>query len=76
VAVADIVQSFRPKFEKWPGPLERLDSDKLLSRFASANALSHTLAQSPLRQFGGGLSVLILAAASGVLPLALASGVR
>jgi hypothetical protein len=45
------------------------------ARLASAYALNHTLAQSPLRQFGGGMSVLILAAASIALLLAL-NGVR
>jgi hypothetical protein len=48
----------------------------IVARFASAYALNRTLAQSPLRQFGGGLSVLILAAASVVLLLALAGSVR
>jgi uncharacterized membrane protein YecN with MAPEG domain len=41
------------------------------SRLASAYALSRSLGQSPLRQFGGGTSVLVLAAASIVLLLAL-----
>jgi len=45
------------------------------ARLASAYALNRTLAQSPLRQFGGGVSVLVLAAASVVLLLAVA-GVR
>ncbi|HEY6258022.1 MAG TPA: MAPEG family protein [Xanthobacteraceae bacterium] len=44
----------------------------IAARLASAYALNRTLAQSPLRQFGGGVSVLILAAASIVLLLALA----
>jgi uncharacterized protein len=43
----------------------------IAARLASAYALNRTLAQSPLRQFGGGMSVLILAAASVVLLLAL-----
>jgi uncharacterized membrane protein YecN with MAPEG domain len=47
----------------------------ILARFASAYALNRTLAQSPLRQFGGGVSVLILLAASVTLILAL-TGVR
>jgi uncharacterized protein len=42
----------------------------LVARLASAYALNRTLAQSPLRQFSGGVSVLILAAASVVLLLA------
>ncbi len=45
------------------------------SRFASAFALNRSLGQSPLRQFGGGTAVLVLAAASIVLLLAL-SGLR
>jgi uncharacterized membrane protein YecN with MAPEG domain len=47
----------------------------LVSRLASAYALNRSLAQSPLRQLGGGSSILILAAASIVLLLAL-TGVR
>jgi uncharacterized protein len=47
----------------------------IAARSASAYALNRTLAQSPLRQFSGGMSVLILAAASVVLLLAL-GGVR
>jgi uncharacterized protein len=47
----------------------------IAARLASAYALNRTLAQSPLRQFGGGVSVLILAGASVALLLALA-GVR
>ena len=47
----------------------------LASRFASAFALNRSLGQSPLRQFGGGTSVLVLAAASVVLLLAL-NGLR
>jgi uncharacterized membrane protein YecN with MAPEG domain len=47
----------------------------LITRFASAYALNRSLAQSPLRQFGGGGSVLVAAAASVALLLALA-GVR
>jgi uncharacterized protein len=43
----------------------------LASRLASAYALSRSLGQSPLRQFGGGTSVLVLGAASIVLLLAL-----
>jgi uncharacterized membrane protein YecN with MAPEG domain len=43
----------------------------VLSRLASAYALSRTLNQSPGRQFGGGLAVLIIAAASIVILLAL-----
>jgi hypothetical protein len=45
------------------------------ARLASAYALNRSLSQSPLRQFGGGVSVLVLAAASVALLLALA-GVR
>jgi uncharacterized protein len=45
------------------------------ARLASAYALNRSLAQSPLRQFGGGLSVLIITAASVVLLLAV-SGLR
>ena len=41
------------------------------SRLASAVALNRSLGQSPLRQFGGGTSVLVLAAASLALLLAL-----
>jgi uncharacterized protein len=47
----------------------------LASRLASAYALNRSLGQSPLRQFGGGTAVLILAAASVVLLLAI-NGVR
>jgi hypothetical protein len=42
----------------------------IAARLASAYALNHSLAQSPLRQFGGGVSVLVLAAASVALLLA------
>jgi uncharacterized protein len=41
------------------------------SRLASAVALNRSLGQSPLRQFGGGTSILVLGAASIVLLLAL-----
>jgi uncharacterized membrane protein YecN with MAPEG domain len=47
----------------------------LASRLASAYALNRTLGQSPLRQFGGGTSVLVLVAASVVLLLAI-NGLR
>ena len=40
------------------------------SRLAGAYALNQSLGQSPLRQFGGGTSVLVLGAASVVLLLA------
>jgi uncharacterized membrane protein YecN with MAPEG domain len=46
----------------------------VVSRLASAFALNRSLGQSPLRQFGGGTSVLVLAA-SVVLLLAL-NGLR
>jgi uncharacterized membrane protein YecN with MAPEG domain len=42
----------------------------LAARLASAYALNRSLGQSPLRQFGGGVSVLVLAAASVVVLLA------
>jgi uncharacterized membrane protein YecN with MAPEG domain len=42
----------------------------IAARLASAYALNHSLRQSPLRQFGGGVSVLVLAAASAALLLA------
>jgi uncharacterized membrane protein YecN with MAPEG domain len=44
----------------------------LVARFASAWALNKTIRQSPLRQFSGGLSDLLLVAASAVILLALA----
>ena len=47
----------------------------LVARFASAWALNKTIKQSPLRQFSGGLSDLLLLAASVAILLALA-GVR
>jgi uncharacterized membrane protein YecN with MAPEG domain len=47
----------------------------LAARFASAYALNRSLSQTPLRQFGGGMSALIMLAASVVTLLALA-GVR
>jgi uncharacterized membrane protein YecN with MAPEG domain len=47
----------------------------MAARLASAYALNRSLSQSPLRQFGGGVSVLVLAAASVALLLAL-GGVR
>jgi uncharacterized protein len=43
----------------------------LATRLASAYALNRSLGQSPLRQFGGGMGVLVLAAASVVLLLAI-----
>jgi uncharacterized protein len=45
------------------------------ARLASAYALNRSLAQSPLRQFCGGLSVLIITAAS-VVPLLAVAGLR
>ena len=47
----------------------------LIARFASAIPLNRTIRQSPLRQFSGGLSDLLLIAASAAILLALA-GVR
>ena len=47
----------------------------IAARLASAYALNRSLTQSPLRQFGGGVSVLLLAAASVAFLLAW-SGVR
>jgi uncharacterized protein len=47
----------------------------LVARFASAGALTRTIQQSPLRQFGGGLSVLLLIAAS-LATLLAAAGAR
>jgi uncharacterized membrane protein YecN with MAPEG domain len=43
----------------------------LATRLASAYALNRSLGQSPLRQFGGGMGVLVLIAASVVLLLAI-----
>jgi uncharacterized membrane protein YecN with MAPEG domain len=45
----------------------------LASRLASAYALNRSLAQSPLRQFGGGFGVLITIAAAVALLLAVVS---
>jgi uncharacterized membrane protein YecN with MAPEG domain len=42
----------------------------LVARLASAYALNRSLGQTPLRQFGGGISVLVTAAASIALLLA------
>ncbi|HEV8014518.1 MAG TPA: MAPEG family protein [Stellaceae bacterium] len=42
----------------------------IATRLASAYALNRSLGQSPLRQFGGGVSVLILIAASALALLA------
>jgi uncharacterized membrane protein YecN with MAPEG domain len=47
----------------------------LIARFASAVALNRTIRQSPLRQFSGGLSDLLLIASSATILLALA-GIR
>jgi uncharacterized protein len=47
----------------------------LAARLASAYGLNRSLAQSPLRQFGGGVSVLVAIAAAVVALLALA-GIR
>jgi uncharacterized membrane protein YecN with MAPEG domain len=44
----------------------------LVTRLASAYALNRSLAQSPLRQFGGGFAVLLTIAASVTLLLAIA----
>ena len=52
-----------------------LGGARVAARRASAYALNRSLGQSPLRQFGGGASVLVIAAASAVLLLALI-GVR
>jgi uncharacterized membrane protein YecN with MAPEG domain len=47
----------------------------IAARFASGIALNRSLGPSPLRQFGGGMSVLVAAAASITILLALA-GIR
>ena len=47
----------------------------LIARFASAYALNQSIRQSPIRQFSGGLSDLLLIVASATILLALA-GVR
>jgi uncharacterized membrane protein YecN with MAPEG domain len=47
----------------------------LAARLASGYALNHSLGQSPLRQFGGGVTVLVVAVASIAILLAVA-GVR
>jgi uncharacterized membrane protein YecN with MAPEG domain len=52
--------------------VQALGAALVAARLASAYALNHSLAQSPLRQFGGGLSALIITAASVVLLLAVA----
>jgi uncharacterized membrane protein YecN with MAPEG domain len=52
--------------------VQALGAALVAARLASAYALNRSLAQSPLRQFGGGLSVLIITAASVVLLLAVA----
>ena len=44
----------------------------LIARFASAVALNRTIKQSPLRQFSGGLSDLLLIVSSATILLALA----
>ena len=52
--------------------VQALGAALVAARLASAYALNRSLAQSPLRQFGGGLSVLIITAASVLLLLAVA----
>jgi uncharacterized protein len=52
--------------------VQALGAALVAARLASAFALNRSLAQSALRQFGGGLSVLIITAASVALLLAVA----
>ena len=49
--------------------VQALGAALVAARLPSAYALNRSLAQSPLRQFGGGLSVLIITAASSLAPL-------
>jgi uncharacterized membrane protein YecN with MAPEG domain len=58
-----------------PVVVEALGVALILSRLAAAYALNQSLANTPLRQFGGGVSVLVAAAAAIATLLALA-GVR
>ena len=55
--------------------VELLGVALIAARLASAYALNRSLGQSPLRQFGGGVSVLVAIAAAVVTLLALA-GIR
>jgi EAL domain-containing protein (putative c-di-GMP-specific phosphodiesterase class I) len=43
VAVADIVQSFRPKFEKWPGMIIDIPEDQIVSELALASDITKKL---------------------------------
>jgi uncharacterized membrane protein YecN with MAPEG domain len=55
-----------------PFVVHALGAALVAARLASAYALTRSLAQSPLRQFGGGVGVVTTAAASAAILLALA----
>ncbi len=43
IAVADIVQTYRPKFEKWPGLIIDLVEEQIITDLALANELANSL---------------------------------
>jgi EAL domain-containing protein (putative c-di-GMP-specific phosphodiesterase class I) len=62
VAVADIVQSFRPKFEKWPGLIIDVAEEQVVSDLASATDIARQFAPLDIKlaidDFGRGHSAL------------------
>jgi EAL domain-containing protein (putative c-di-GMP-specific phosphodiesterase class I) len=63
VAVADIVQSYRPKFEKWPGLIIDVAEEQIVSELALASDITKKLQHLDVRlavdDFGRGYSSLV-----------------
>jgi EAL domain-containing protein (putative c-di-GMP-specific phosphodiesterase class I)/CheY-like chemotaxis protein len=60
VPVADIVQTYRPQFEKWPGMIIDIPEDQIVSELALANEITKKLSHLDVRlavdDFGRGYS--------------------
>jgi EAL domain-containing protein (putative c-di-GMP-specific phosphodiesterase class I) len=63
LAVADIVQTFRPQFEKWPGLIIDVSEEQIVSDLSFANdftkRLRHLSVQLAIDDFGRGYSSLV-----------------
>ena len=63
LAVADIVQTYRPQFEKWPGLIIDVSEEQIVSDLAFANDLTkrlrHLNVQLAIDDFGRGYSSLV-----------------
>ncbi len=63
LAVADIVQTYRPQFEKWPGLIIDVSEEQIVSDLAFANditqRLRHLNVQLAIDDFGRGYSPLV-----------------